>query len=135
MKIKDVPQDLKYYKGTVIRDQEYAVDENGHYQMVESDGWMPKNEALEVTIDAIDEECQEILQRIKKGQTSPLEYYMVKNLMDVGLLSDYSGFSKRTIRKHFKPDVFEKLDDETLSKYAEALRITIDELKNIPGWK
>ena len=27
MKIEDVPQDLKYFKDVVIRDQEYAVDE------------------------------------------------------------------------------------------------------------
>lgn len=132
MKTKDVPQDLKYYKGTVIRDQEYAVDENGHYKMVSSDGWTPKNEALEVTIDAINEECEEILKSIRAGKTSPLEYYMVKNLMDISLLSDYSGFSKRTIRKHFKPSVFEKLDGKTLGKYADVLRITVDELKSIP---
>lgn len=132
MKTKDVPQDLKYYKGTVIRDQDYAIDENGHYQMVCSDGWAPKNEALEITIDAIDDECREIIRRIRAGETSPLEYHMVKGLMDIGLLSSYSGFSKRTIRKHFKPDNFNNLDDATLGKYADVLRITVDELKRVP---
>ena len=29
MKKKDVPQDLKYYKGSVIRDLTYALDDNG----------------------------------------------------------------------------------------------------------
>ena len=29
MKLKDVPQDLKYYKDTVIRDVNYAVDDDG----------------------------------------------------------------------------------------------------------
>ena len=90
MKVEEVPQDLKYFKGVVIRDQEYAVDEQGRYKMVESDGWSPKNEALEITLDAIDEECEEILERIRMGETSPLEYHAAKNLMDIDLLSTYS---------------------------------------------
>ena len=132
MKIEDVPQDLKYFKDVVIRDQEYAVDDQGRYQMVESDGWTPKNEALEITLDAIDEECEEILERIRIGKTSPLEYHAAKNLMSVELLSTYSGFSKRTIRKHFNPRVFANLDKDVLSKYAEVLRITVDDLTSIP---
>lgn len=135
MKTKDVPQDLKYFKGTVVRDQDYAVDENGKYQMVQSDGWTPRNEALEVTWDAIDDECREVIDRIHRGETSPLEYHMTKNLMDIDLLSDYTGISKRTIRKHFKPENFYQLDEATLAIYADALRITVDELKTIPEQK
>ena len=30
MKKEDVPQDLKYYKGSVIRDLTYALDDKGH---------------------------------------------------------------------------------------------------------
>jgi len=132
MKIKDVPQDLKFFKGTVVRDVNYAVDDEGHYQAVLSDGWTPKAEALDLTWDEIDIQCEEIIERIKEGESSPLEYHMVKNLMTVELLSDYTGFSKRTIRKHFKPEKFEELDEETLNTYAEALRITVEQLKQIP---
>ena len=38
MKIEEVPQDLKYCKGAVVRDQNYAVDDEGRYHMVKSDG-------------------------------------------------------------------------------------------------
>ena len=69
---------------------------------------------------------------MKAGESSPLEYYAAKNLMDVDLLSDYSGFSKRTIRKHFLPDNFAKLDEKTLEIYADVLRITVAELTTIP---
>ena len=82
MKVEEVPQDLKYFEGTVVRDADYAVDAEGNYQMVVSDGWAPKNEALEVTLADIDEQCQEILQRVKAGESSLLEYYAAKNLMD-----------------------------------------------------
>lgn len=132
MKIEEVPQDLKYLKGAIVRDIDYAVDENGRYQAVMSDGWTPKNDALEVTFDEIHEQCREILERIKTGESSPLEYHAVKNLMDVELLSDYTGFSKRTIRKHFLLKNFEKLDDKTLETYADVLRITKEELLTLP---
>ena len=51
MKIEEVPQDLKYCKGAVVRDQNYAVDDEGRYHMVKSDGWAPKNEALDLALE------------------------------------------------------------------------------------
>lgn len=51
MKVKEVPQDLKYYKDTVVRDVNYAVDDEGHYKAVMSDGWAPKTEALELALE------------------------------------------------------------------------------------
>ena len=46
MKAEDVPQDLKYLKDSVCRDVAYAVDDDGKYQMVMSDGWEVKNGEL-----------------------------------------------------------------------------------------
>ena len=132
MKVSDVPQDLNYYKDTVVRDLNYAVDEQGRYQAVVSDGWEAKDDALDVAWDDVREQCDEVLERIKKGETSPLEYHATKNLMPINLLSSYTGFSKRTIRKHFNPANFIKLDNDTLSIYADVLRITVEELKTIP---
>lgn len=132
MRIKDVPQDLKYMEGFAVRDLSYAVDEQGVYSAVRSDGWTPKNEALEITLDDIAFQCEEVVERYRKGETSPLEYHMKKNLMDIELLSAYSGISKRHIRKHFNPEVFEKLDTDTLEKYADVLRISVEELKSMP---
>lgn len=132
MKIEDVPQDLKYYKDSVIRDVNYAVDEHGQYRVVMSDGWTPKNDALETALDSVNEACEEILGRIRRGESSPLEYHAAKNLMTVELLSDYTGIAKRHIRKHFTPKYFSQLDEKTLETYADALRITIEELQSIP---
>ena len=57
MKVEEVPQDLKFYKGTNIRDVDYAVDDDGKYQVVLSDGWSPKTEALELALeDDVDKE-------------------------------------------------------------------------------
>lgn len=51
MKIEEVPQDLKYCKDAVVRDQNYAVDSDGRYHMVMSDGWTPKNDALDLALE------------------------------------------------------------------------------------
>ena len=51
MKIEEVPQDLKYCEGAVMRDQNYAVDDKGRYHMVKSDGWAPKNDALDLALE------------------------------------------------------------------------------------
>jgi hypothetical protein len=134
MKIEDVPLDGKYLKeDDIVRNVDYATDSEGKYHAVSSIGWEVKNDALELALDEVNERCQEILEKIKRGESSPLEYHAEKNLMPIDLLSDYSGFSKRTIRKHFDPLVFAKLDDETLSVYADVLRITVEELKSIPN--
>ena len=52
MKIEEVPQDLKYCEGALMRDQNYAVDDEGRYHMVMSDGWAPKNDALDLALEA-----------------------------------------------------------------------------------
>jgi len=50
-------------------------------------------------------------------------------VMDLSLLKSYTGFRKCVIKKHIKPEKFNKLSEQQLKKYAEAFDITIDELK------
>ena len=135
MKTEDVPQDLLYFKDNIVRDVMYAVDENGHYTTVISDGWSVKNEALGVVWDDIREECEKIRVRVLAKEVSPLAYHLKKSLLDVGLLSAYSGVPKRKIRKHLKYDEFMKLDENTMRIYADAMRITVEELKQLDECK
>lgn len=51
MKVKEVPQDLKYYKGSIVRDANYALDDDNRFQLVQSDGWTPKNDALDLVLE------------------------------------------------------------------------------------
>ncbi len=132
MRVEDVPQDLKYTDGYIVRDIAYAVDSDGHYTSVVSDGWNVKAEALDLTMDEIREKCDEIKQRIEAGTASNLEYYAAKNIMDISLLSKYTGIPKWKIRRHFKQKFFSRLDSGTLAKYADALRITVDTLTSKP---
>jgi len=135
MKKEDVPQDLLYFKDNIVRDVMYAIDENGHYTPVISDGWSVKNEALGVVWDDIREQCDTIRQQVLAKEVSPLAYHMQKSLLSIGLLAAYSGIPKRKIRKHLLYEEFMKLDEHTLQQYAEAMRITVEELKRVDEWK
>jgi len=131
MRAKEVPQDLKYFKGKVIRDLAYAVDDEGRYTSIISDGWAVKNDALGVVWEDILEECESVRQQVIAKELSPIAYHMKKNLQDIRLLAGYSGIPKRKIRKHLQYDEFIKLDETTLQKYADALRISVEELKQV----
>jgi len=135
MKTEDVPQDLQYFKDNVIRDVMYAIDENGHYTTVVSDGWSVKNDALGAVWDDIREQCEEVRQQVLARKISPLAYHIKKSLQSVGMLSAYAKISKHKIHKHLKYDEFMKLDESTLQKYADAMRITVEELKRVDEWK
>lgn len=129
MKKKEVPQDEGLNEG-LFEDVCYALDENGNYVAVLSTGWDPKTDALMQAWEVIDEKVEEVRQQVLSGAVSPIAFYMEKNLMDLKLLSDYTGLPKRKIRKHLKPDRFKDLDDKTLALYAETFGISIEMLRN-----
>ncbi|MDR3266272.1 MAG: hypothetical protein LBT24_01700 [Tannerella sp.] len=135
MKEQDVPQDLQYFKDKVVRDVMYAVDEEGCYKPVISDGWSVKNDALSVVWDDIKEQCEEIRKKVEQKELSPLAFHAKKNLLDKNMLSAYSGIPRCKVKRHFNYDDFMKLDENTLMKYADALRITIEELKKVYEWR
>ena len=93
-------------------------------------GWQPKTDAMLQAWDVIHEKVEQAKQRVLAGELSPVAYYMEKNLMDVKLLSDYAGLPKRKIRKHLKPNNFNKLDNKILARYAETFGISVDMLRN-----
>ena len=131
MNIKEVPHDSKVLRNTVIRDVTYAVDDEGNYTSVITEGWGVKDDALDITWDEIDERCNEIRGKVLAGKLSPLAYHLEKNIMDVGLFAKYTGQNKWKIKQHLNPANFKKLDESVLNKYAEVLRISVDELKKV----
>jgi hypothetical protein len=131
MKKEEVPQDGRFLASTNVRDIYYALDEDGNYCQVESVGWEAKNEALSLTWDSILNAAETIRREVLAGEKSPLAYHIQVRLFDVGLLSAYSGISKKTIKKHLQYKEFERLDDAYLEKYAGVLNMSIDELKKV----
>jgi len=129
MKKKDVPQDDENLFEGKFKVMKYAVDEDGKYGTVGSSGWEPENAVLNQAWDEINKKVEETKKKIEACELSPLAYHMEKNIMDVGMLSQYMDISKRKVAKHLEPSGFDNLDVKTLEKYAEVFDISVDELK------
>lgn len=136
MKKNEVPQDKSNLESANFRELCYVIDENGEYTTANSSGWEPKTVALDNAIEAISERVSTVKNRVIEGKTSPIEYFMELNKMDVGILADYVGFWKWKVKRHFKPAVFKKLSEKSLKKYAEVFNVSVEKLQNISKeWK
>ena len=130
MKKENVPQDLSAL-GKITKEVCYATDESGKYTTQLSQGWDVKINALDVTWNDIQQKINVARERVLHNDASPILFFMEKNVMDIGILSSYTGFFKWQIKRHLKPAVFKKLSTKKLNKYAEVFNITIDELKTL----
>ncbi|MES2590667.1 MAG: hypothetical protein V4608_02195 [Bacteroidota bacterium] len=130
MKKKEVPQDPSSLNN-FTKEVCYAVDETGKYTTDLSTGWSVKSSALNVAWEDIENRILQAKTKVLNGEASPILFYMEQKLMDITILSAYTGFFKWTIKRHLKPNVFNKLSDKKLKLYAEIFDITIDQLKNI----
>lgn len=133
MKEEDVPQDKTFLSKSVIREMCYAVDKEGKYTTVVSEGWEPKDIALQNSIQLVKDRTEAARIEFINGKASPLVYFMEKSRMDIGILSSYVGLWKWQIKRHFKPAIFKKLNDKTLAKYADVFEISVDELISFKG--
>jgi len=131
MKKSDIPQDRGSNDTSNFKELCYATDKDGNYVTGNSTGWDPKKIALDNAIEDIHERAENARQRVLKNETSPIEYYMELNKMDIPILASYVGFWSWRVKRHFKVKVFNKLSEKTLKKYANIFEISIDQLKNI----
>ncbi|MBS1635728.1 MAG: hypothetical protein JST26_07370 [Bacteroidetes bacterium] len=132
MKKENLPQDQSALNG-FTREVCYVKDENGTYTTGLSTGWDVKKDALDNAWDDIHERVNEAREAVKRGEKSPIYYFMELRLMDLPVLSGYTGFWRMTIKRHFKPQVFKGLSDQRLAAYAKAFDVSVDELKNFKG--
>ena len=80
--------------------------------------WEKKLDAYEMENEYHSQKLEIIRQQVLDGELSPLAFHICKNLLNVNMLSSYTGISKRHIKKHFKPEKFNQLNEENLKKYA-----------------
>ena len=132
MKKEDLPQDESALKN-MTKELMYVKDKDGKYTTDLSTGWEVKTDALENAWDDIKERAEEARIAVKNGEKSPICYFMEMKIMDLTILSGYTGFWGFTIKRHMKPNVFKSLSDKKLSIYAKAFGISMDELKNFKG--
>ena len=130
MEKDQVPQDQSNLTKNNVKELLYATDENGNYTTTLSTGWEPKTIALSNSIDEINERIANAKQQVLNGEVSPIVYFMEVNKMDLTILASYVGMWKWRVKRHFKPEVFAKLNDKILKKYADTFEVSIEELKN-----
>ena len=128
MKKEDLPQDKSALEN-FTREVCYVKNKDGKYEAGLSTGWEAKTVALDQAWDEIDRRVEEAKQDVLAGKSSPIAYYLEKSLMDLMVLSGYTGFAQWRIKRHLKPNVFKRLSDKKLQKYAEAFEIALEDLK------
>ena len=130
MEKKDVPQDRGIFGDWHAIC--YVTDEDGHYVRSTSSGWEPTNIANGIAWESINAELADVLDKVRKKSLSPLAYYMRKNLMDVKMVSQYTGFSAWKVKRHLKYDIFRRLNEKALMTYAGLFNITLEQLRETP---
>jgi hypothetical protein len=130
MKKEDVPQDVSAL-GKITKEVCYATDSEGKYVTELSKGWDVKITALDKAWEDIDQRIEAARQKVLKGEASPILFFIEKGIMDISLLADYTGFWQWQIKRHLKPDVFNKLPDKKLQRYAEVFNVSVDDLKTM----
>lgn len=130
MDINSVPQDDS---STYAKNKKaiYAKDKDGKVKVVGSSGWEAEETATKQALQDLEDNAKEAYCAVKKGEKSPLYYYMYVLRMDLQLLAESTGFFKWTIKKDFNPKTFAKIKDKRLEVYAEALGKTKEELKHL----
>ena len=93
--------------------------------------WDENMDACEMVMENRLQELEPVRNQVLAGELSPLVYHIESKFFDLGLLSSYTGISKRHIKKHLKPENFNQLDEETLKKYASAFGISVEELNKV----
>ena len=131
MKREDVPQD----DSPTLAGQKkplYVLNSNGEYTTELSSGWDVEEVVLNQAIEQFEQKKNKTLERVRQELASPLEYYMYQHRMDLTVLAQSTGFFKWQVKRHLRPGVFNKLSERKLTRYAEALGMSVLELTTLP---
>lgn len=111
----------------------YASGSDGRVHLVTSAGWEVEEIVTRQAVEQFLALEREALARALSGEASPLAFHMYRRRMDEVLLSQATGIWVWRIRRHFRPEVFAKLPPRILRRYAEALGVTLDQLREAKG--
>jgi len=129
MKKIEIPQE----ENSTLNGQQkvmYAPDENGKFEKYNY-GSNIEEYATKLAVQEYEELMAQSLIDIKNNISSPIVYFMYKNRMDIPTLASVVGMFQFRMKRHLKADIFKKLNDKLLQRYADAFQITIEELKGI----
>jgi hypothetical protein len=126
----DVPQEgNSTHPG--LRKALYARGSDGQVRLVPSAGWQVEEIVTRQALESLATEAERARERALGGAASPLEFHMYRARMDLALLSQATGLWRWRVRRHFRPEVFSRLPEKILRRYAEALGLTLDALREV----
>ncbi len=132
MKVDEVPQD-KGMIGDYGHEVCYAVGSNGRYTLSPSLGWEAKNVVNDQAWSVIAQETAKMHALVQSGELSPIAYYQAKHQMDIGLLARYVDMARWRVKRHRRPEVFDRLPERILRRYATVFGVSLAELKTVPA--
>lgn len=131
MKRDEVPQDQSATQAGQ-RKALYAVDTEGRYGVVPSSGWEPEQVVLDQAVAEFQRSARDAWQQASSGVLAPLAYHMYNARMDPVVLAQASGLFRWQVGRDMRAHRFARLKPARLQRYADALGLTIDQLKNLP---
>ncbi len=129
MEIDEIPQD----DSKIFRGQRKVIygTRNGKFEAGTSTGWQAEEFATEQAVDELNQLTEQALQAVKNGEKSPIYYLMYKNRYDLQSLAQATGFWQWQIKRHFRPEVFEKLSERKLERYVDVFGVLLQELRRM----
>jgi hypothetical protein len=131
MDVSDVPQEGNRTLGN-HRKALYAKDATGRMVLVASRGSELDETVTLQAVERLQAFADNARKRCLAGQTAPLEVWMWTQRMDIPLLSQVTGIWQWRIRRHLRPSIFARLRPELLQRYAAALGLRAEQLKQLP---
>ncbi len=127
MDINDIPQD----DSKIFRGQKKVIyaTRDGNYQTGTTTGWEDEEFATQQAVEDLNQQTEAALQAVKNGEKSALYYLMYKYRYDEQSLAQATGFWQWQIRRHFKPEIWVKLSEKKLERYAEVFGVSVREMK------
>lgn len=110
----------------------YAQDRDGRYTITPSRGWQVEAIANRQALSDVEEKIARATRDVREGRASPLALHMARFHMDAGLLAAHTGIWSLRIRRHLRPEIFARLPDHLLQRYADAFGIELSALKRAP---
>lgn len=127
MDVKEIPQDNSAsYQGHL---KVVYATRNGRYESHTSSGWADEAYATEQAGEVLHHLAKQAWEQMASGEKSPLYYWMYAYRHDERSLAMAAGVFRWQLRRHFRPQVFARLSDAALRRYAEVFHISVQQLR------
>jgi hypothetical protein len=129
MKEKDVLVDFQAQQFII-----FAEKSDGSFSPVQTGSYMSKNH-IDDFYKIVDNLNKSLIEKLKKGEISPIYYFMSIEDLTIPELAARVGISKSGVKKHLDPKGFNKISVSQLKRYANVLNIPLANLFQIINTK